>query len=308
MKVLVTGGAGFIASHVVDRYIELGHQVVVVDNLSAGKRENINKNAVFYEEDITNFEKLAEIFEKEKPDIVNHHAAQALVSFSINNPQLDAKTNIIGTINLLELSAKHKLKKFIYINSGGAGYGDPEYTPIKEEHPIKPLSNYGISKHTGEHYVVLYHSLYNLPYVCLRYANVYGPRQDPLGEAGVIAIFTNKLIEKEQPTIFGDGSQLRDYIYIKDVVDANVLALLNKDAENCSFNVGTGKTTSTQEIFDKLNKITNANLSPIYGPERQGDLKISSIDSSKLQKLGWKINYTIDKGLKETVSYYNKIR
>ena len=308
MKTLITGGAGFIGSHVADRFIELGHDVVIVDNLSSGKRQNINKKARFYEADITDSARLKEIFEKEKPDIVNHHAAQIFVTKSVSEPQFDAKVNIIGTLNLLELSVKNNVKKFIYANSGGAGYGEPLCLPMKEEHQINPLSPYGISKHTAEHYLFLYKNLYDLSYVSLRYANIYGPRQDPFGEGGVVAIFTNKLLKGETPAIFGDGTQTRDYVYVKDVVSANVLALENKEAENQSFNIGTGKNISTQEIFDMLNAITGAALEPMYMQERKGELKASSLDSSKLQKLGWKISYDLDKGLKETVEYFKSIQ
>lgn len=308
MKILITGGAGFIGSHVADKFIELGHDVVIVDNLSSGRKENINNKARFYNTDILDIEKLGSIFEKEKPDIVNHHAAQAFVSKSVSEPQFDARINIIGTLNLLELSKKYNVKRFVYINSGGAGYGEPSYLPMKEEHSINPLSPYGISKHTAEHYLVLYRHLYNLPYASLRYANVYGPRQDPYGEGGVIAIFTNKLLKGESPAIFGDGTQTRDYVYVKDIVNANVFAVEKKEAENQSFNVGTGKNIPTQEIFDKLNSLTKANLKPIYTEERKGDLKASSLDSSKLQKLGWKINYELDKGLKETIDYFANIK
>ena len=308
MKILITGGAGFIGSHVADRFIELGHDVVIVDNLSSGKRQNINKKARFYEADITDSARLKEIFEKEKPDIVNHHAAQAFVSKSVSEPQFDAKVNIIGTLNLLELSVKNNVKKFIYANSGGAGYGEPVRLPMDEEHSINPLSPYGISKHTAEHYLFLYKNLHNLPYVSLRYANVYGPRQDPYGEGGVVAIFTNKLLKGESPSIFGDGTQTRDYVYVKDVVSANILAAESKEAENNAFNVGTGKAASTQEIFDRLNVITGAALKPVYVQERKGDLKTSVLNPSKLQKLGWKINYDLDKGLKETADYFKCIQ
>jgi len=305
MKILLTGGAGFIGSHVADKFLELEHDVIIVDNLSSGKQENINKKAKFYKADILDLKNLEEIFKKEKPDIINHHAAQASVSFSVKNPQFDARTNILGTLNLLELARKYNVKKFIYINSGGAGYGEPVRVPIGENHQIAPLSHYGISKHTIEHYLFLYYKLCNLAYTSLRYANVYGPRQDPLGEAGVIAIFINKLISKEKPTIFGDGSQVRDYIYVKDVVNANILALESKTNNN-SFNVGTGISTSTREVFDKLNKLTGAGLSPVYEKERPGDLKASVLDSSKLQKIGWRISYSLDKGLKETIDLFRK--
>jgi len=307
MKILVTGGAGFIASHLVDRLIEKGHEVIVVDNLSTGKKENINIKAGFYNADITNYEELEKVFEKEKPEIIDHHAAQASVTISIKNPVFDAKTNILGTINLLELAKKFNVKKFIYINSGGASYGEPIEIPMNENHPINPLSPYGISKHTAEHYLQLYHKLYNLTFVALRYANVYGPRQEPGGEAGVISIFTDKLLKNQQPIIFGDGSQLRDYIYIKDVVDSNILIIENQEIKNQEFNVGTGITTSTQEIFDKLKKILNINIKPIYEKERPGDLKVSSINPAKLMKLGWKPKYSLEKGLKETVDYFKHV-
>ncbi len=306
MKILITGGAGFIGSHISDRFMELGHDVVVVDNLYSGKKENISKKARFYEAGITDSARLEEIFEREKPGIVNHHAAQALVPVSVSKPQFDAQVNILGTLNLLELSRKHGVKKFIYANSGGAGYGEPVRLPMDEEHSINPLSPYGISKHTAEHYLFLYKSLHNLPYVSLRYANVYGPRQDPYGEGGVVAIFANKLLKGEAPSIF--GTQTRDYVYVKDVVSANVLALENKKAENNAFNVGTGKATSTQEIFDRLNAITGAALKPVYVQARKGDLKTSVLDSSKLQKLGWNINYDLDKGLKETIDHFKDIK
>lgn len=302
MKILLTGGAGFIGSHVADGYIALGHEVVIVDNLSAGKKENLNKKAKFYQADICDILEIDKIFKIEKPDIVNHHSAQISVPFSVKKPILDAQINILGTLNLLELSVLYGVKKFIYANSGGAMYGEA-IRPKKEYDIIRPLSPYGISKHTIEHYLILYHQLYDLDYVSLRYSNVYGPRQDSQGEAGVIAIFIEKLIKNERPTIFGDGNQSRDYIYIKDVVKANIIAL---ELKNQVFNVGTGITTTTQQICDTLQKIMGKNISPIYASERKGDLQCSVLDCQKLNLKGWSIHYLIQDGLKETTDYYKK--
>ncbi len=305
MKILVTGGAGFIASHITDKLIELGHDVIIIDNLYTGKRENINKKAKFIHADITDTDTINSILSEEKPDVVIHHAAQAYVKVSTEKPCFDAKVNILGSLNLIESSVKNNVKKFIYANSGGAGYGEPLFLPMPEDHPINPLSQYGIAKHTVEHYLFLYSKMYGLKYTSLRYANVYGPRQDPYGEGGVISIFTNLFLQNKQPKIFGDGSQKRDYVYVKDVVDANMLALTKGD--NQAFNVGTSIATSTQEIFDKLKALTNSQLGPIYAPERKGDIKASSLNSDKLQAIGWKINYNLDSGLKETVEYVRNI-
>jgi UDP-glucose 4-epimerase len=305
MKILVTGGAGFIGGCIADRLIELGNDVVVVDNLSKGNKENLNPRAIFYESDITNIEELEGIFEKEKPEMVNHQAAQSFVSVSLKKPFVDAKINIIGSLNILECCIKNKVKKIIYANSGGASYGNPEHLPIDEEHSIKPLCHYGISKHTVEHYLFLYKHLYGLDYTSLRCSNIYGPRQDPHGEGGVVAIFTNNFLTGERPVIFGDGTQLRDYCYVKDVVEANILAL-EKGSCQC-YNIGTGKEISTQEIFNKLKALTNSNLEPIYAEERPGDAKACSLDYSKIKRdLGWQPKYDLDSGLKETVEYFKQ--
>ncbi len=305
MKILVTGGAGFIGSHIVDALVKLGHDVVVVDNLSTGSKENLNPKAKFYEVDITDLEKLKEVFEKERPELVNHHAAQSFVSVSVKKPFFDAQVNIVGSLNLLECCIKNNIKKIIYSNSGGASYGNPEYLPIDEKHKINPVCHYGISKHTVEHYLFLYNHLYGLKYTSLRYANIYGPRQDPYGEGGVVAIFTNKFLRGERPIIFGDGTHLRDYCYIKDVVEANILAM-NK-GDNQGYNVGTGEQVSTQEIFDRLKKLTKSDLEPIYEKERLGDAKAGSLNPLKIkQELGWQAKYDLDSGLKETVEYFKK--
>lgn len=306
MKILVTGGAGFIGSHIVDEYLNKGYEVIIIDNLSSGKKENINKKAKFYEGDITDLRFLDFVFSKEKPDIINHHAAQAFVPISIKNPAKDININVIGTVNLLEIARKYNIKKIIYSNSGGAGYGNPVYLPIDENHPVNPVSPYGIDKHTAEHYLILYNLLYGIKFVSLRYANIYGPRQDPFGEAGVIAIFIHKLLNGEKPTIFGDGTQTRDYVYVKDTVSANILATENSSADNDFFNVGTGIETSTQKIFDIIKKLTLSNLEPISAQERKGDAKTSCLNSDKLKKLGWGVNYDLEKGLKETIDYFKR--
>ena len=287
-KLCIIGGAGFVGSHIVDRLIELNYEVIVIDNLSTGKKENINKKAKFYKCDILNYKKLEQIFKKEKPDIVNHQAAQVSVPKSVKNPQFDAKTNIIGTINLLELSKKYKVKKFIYASSGGAVYG--ELLPTPEINFTTPLSPYGISKLTAEYYV----ASSNLPYVILRYSNVYGNRDIK----GVIPIFINKLLKNQRPCIYGDC--IRDYINVKDVVSANIFAIA---LENQIFNVGTGISTSTKELFGKIQKLLKSDIEPKYEKERLGDLKFSCLNSDKLQNLGWKIRYDLEIGLEETIKH-----
>jgi len=305
MKALVTGGAGFIGSHLSDRLIQLGHEVLIVDNFYSGKKENLNPKAKLYEVDITDFEKLKDVFEKEKPEIVFHLAAQSYVSISTKKPMEDARINVIGSVNLIHLSKEYNVKKLIYSNSGGASYGNPLYMPIDEKHSINPVCQYGISKHTVEHYLYLYNYNYGLKYTSLRYANIYGPRQDPYGEGGVVAIFTNCLLKNQRPTIFGDGSQIRDYCFVQDVVDANIWAMSNGD--NDFFNVGTGAGTSTQKVFDAIKNELGLNLEVIYAPERVGDAKACVLDSNKLQSNGWKPKYNFEQGIKETIAYFKSI-
>ncbi|TCO60242.1 SDR family oxidoreductase [Caldanaerobacter subterraneus] len=301
MKVLVTGGAGFIGSHIVDLLIENGYEVVIVDNLSTGKEEFINKKAIFRKKDITD-EDLYKIFEKEKPDYVIHQAAQIDVQKSIDNPVFDAKVNILGTVNLLEYCRKSGVKKVIYASSA-AVYGNPEYLPIDEEHRINPISYYGISKQTPEHYFDVYSQLYGLKYTILRYANVYGVRQDPKGEGGVISIFIDKMLKGERPIIFGDGNQTRDFVYVKDVAKANFLALEKGDNE--IVNISTNRTTTINELVYVMNKIMGTSLKPIYTEPRKGDIVHSYLDNKKaLDVLGWKPEYSLEDGLRETIEYY----
>lgn len=300
MKILVTGGAGFIGSHVVDAYITAGHDVVVVDNLSTGRKSNLNKKAVFYDCDITDEKKLLEIFHKEKPEIVNHHAAQMNVRKSVENPLFDAQVNVLGLLNVLSCSTAVGVSRFIFISSGGAIYGEPSLIPTPENVEIKPLSPYGLAKYVGEQYVQLYHRLYGLPFVILRYANVYGPRQNAEGEAGVISIFIDAMKKNQKPVIFGSGKQTRDYIHVADIVSANILAL--ERGENQIFNIGTGKETSVLEIFTNLKNKFSFSDSCVFAPEKKGEVSRSCLDSTLAKKiLQWEAQISLPQGLALTL-------
>ncbi|MBN2089502.1 NAD-dependent epimerase/dehydratase family protein [candidate division KSB1 bacterium] len=304
MKILVTGGAGFIASHVADAYIKAGHEVVIIDNLSTGKIENINPNAKFYQLDILD-EKVKEVFRTEKFDLVNHHAAQMDIRKSVADPLYDARVNILGTLNLMQNSVDFNVKKFIFISSGGAAYGEQEIFPAPETHPTRPLSPYGVTKLTGEKYLYFYHTAYGLQYNVLRYANVYGPRQSPHGEAGVVAIFTTRLLNGEAPVINGDGKQTRDYVYVGDVVRANV-KLLDFN-QNETFNIGTSIETDVNQIFHHLNSLCDSNKPEQHGPAKKGEQLRSVIDYGKaIQVLDWKPEMDLATGLKETVEFFKQ--
>jgi UDP-glucose 4-epimerase len=299
---LVTGGAGFIGSHVVDRLIEEGHRVAVVDDLSTGSLKNVNPKAVLYETDIRSKD-LNTIFEKEKPDFVNHHAAQMDVRRSVREPMFDADVNVLGSLNLIENCLKYDVKKIVYISTGGAVYGEPDYLPVDEAHPVRPLCQYGISKHTVEHYLYFYGQTYGMRYTVLRYPNVYGARQNPHGEAGVNAIFIGKMLKGEVPSIFGDGEQLRDYVYVGDIVESNVAALESGDGEVC--NIGSGIGTSVNQIYEKLQEIIGFSEPPIYADARTGEIEKVYLESSKaLRDLGWSVQVTFDEGLRRTVEWF----
>ncbi len=307
MKVLVTGGAGFIGSHVVDAYVEAGHEVVVVDDLSHGKRENVPPHLQFYRLDIRDKTQLRLLFQLEGFDVVVHQAALANVRESMERPDVYAEVNIIGSINLLEASKDFGVKRFIYASTGGAVYGEPLYLPVTEEHPINPLDPYGASKHTVEHYLYLYHANYGLPYVVLRYPNVYGPRQDPFGEAGVIAIFTGRMLAGQPVTINGDGTQQRDFVYVGDVARANLLALTRGD--NGIFNLGTGRPVDVNTIFTKLKELTEYPYEPNYGPAKKGEVYRIYLDAGKARSsLGWVPQVDFDEGLRLTVEYFRSHR
>lgn len=302
MKILVTGGAGFIGSNIVDALIEKGHDVVVVDNLYMGRLKNLNPAAKFY---LLNLQapEIAKMFELEKFDVVYHEAAQMDVRRSVENPVFDASVNVLGTLNILQNAVKTGVKKVIFASTGGAVYGEQDYFPADEEHPTRPVSPYGITKLTVEKYLFFYKLTYGLQHVILRYANVYGPRQNPFGEAGVVAIFIEKMLTGQQPIINGDGKQTRDFVYVGDVVRANILALDYPKSD--TFNVGTGKETDVNTIFRELNKIVGKNLPEKHGPAKEGEQQRSVIDYLKIKKaLGWKPLVSLEEGLRKTVEYF----
>ncbi len=301
MKVLVTGGCGFIGSHIVDLLIDQGHEVTVVDNLCTGNMDNLNPKAAFYEVDIISGE-LQRVFEACKPDVVYHEAAQIDIQRSIKDTVFDTTVNIVGTVNVLENCRDFGVGKIIYASSA-AVYGNPQYLGVDENHPVEPISFYGISKHTPEHYIKIYSNLYGLRYTILRYANVYGIRQDPKGEGGVVSIFLDKMFKGEIPTIFGGGEQTRDFIYVKDIASANIAVLDKGDGE--IMNVGTNLPVTVNEVFRQMKEILNGSLKPKYGPERKGDILHSHLSNEKiLRMVGWKPQYTLEQGLRETVGYY----
>jgi len=303
VKALVTGGAGFIGSHVVDEYIANGLEVVVVDDLSTGKLSNLNPAAAFYKLDIRS-PQMAELFNKEKPDIVNHHAAQMDVRRSVVDPLFDAEVNILGSLNLIECAKKHQVKRFVYISTGGAVYGEPKYLPCDEAHPINPICQYGASKHTVEHYLYMYNFLYGLEYVVLRYPNVYGPRQDPHGEAGVVAIFTGQMLGDKQVLINGDGEQQRDFVYVGDCAKANWLALNTKNVAKI-YNLGSGVGTSVNEIYKVLKEITGYKLSSLNGPAKTGETRHIYLDATRANhELSWAPTVSLEEGLLQTVNYF----
>lgn len=304
MKVIVTGGVGFIGSHIVDLLVENNYEVCVIDNLSHGKIENLNPKAKFYRYDILNKD-ISNIFKIEKPDIVVHEAAQISTANSIIDPIKDAKINIIGTLNVLEAAKSVKVSKIVY-SSSAAVFGEPKYLPIDEEHPLNMISNYGVSKHAIEHYLSIYRKLYNINYVVLRYSNVYGPRQDSSAEGGVISIFCGKMLRDESPCIYGDGEQTRDFIYVKDVAKANLAAI--RSNINGIFNVCNNEKVSINELFKIITSILNKNLNPIYVEKKEGDLTNSYMSYEKIFKeMRWKPEYKILQGIKETIEYYRKI-
>lgn len=305
MNILVTGGAGFIASHIVDALIEQGHNVSIIDKLTTGRIENINPKAKFYKIDIR--DDLTQIFEENNFDLINHHAAQIDVRRSVNDPIYDAQVNIIGTLNLLQNAVKFGVQKIMFASTGGAVYGEQDYFPADENHKQQPLSPYGISKLAIEKYLYFYKEVHGLRYTILRYANIYGPRQNPLGEAGVVCIFLDKILAGNQPIINGDGTQTRDYVFVKDVVKANLITLNEEDSE--IYNVGTGIETSVNELFNLINEIFDFCIKEVHGPAKPGEQKRSVITSEKLfKKFGWKPSTTLKEGLKQTIDYYKALK
>jgi UDP-glucose 4-epimerase len=303
MKVLITGGAGFIGSNIADLLIENGHKAVILDNLSSGKKENVHKKALFYKADISDAKKLAEIFSKEKPQAVIHNAAQIDVRKSVADPYYDAQINILGSLNVLNECVKNKAKKIIFASSGGTIYGECGRAAPDEKSFPNPLSPYGIAKHSVENYIKFYGSVYGLKYSILRYGNVYGPRQDPCGEAGVVAIFAGKMLNAEEIFVFGDGKQTRDYVFVEDVANANLKALTKGDNE--IINIAANKTTSVNELVKIMSKAAGYSKKPVYKPKRAGELFKSFLNIKKARKiLAWQPQTDIKSGLLKTLKYF----
>lgn len=302
-KIMVTGGAGFIGSHVVDLFVSKGYEVIIVDDLSTGRASNLNPAAKFYKLDIRD-PQLRDVFAVEKPDYISHHAAQMDVRRSVAQPLFDADVNILGSINLIECAKEYHVKHFVYISTGGAVYGEPERVPCVETDPINPICQYGASKHTVEHYLYMYHVNYGLNYTVLRYPNVFGPRQDPHGEAGVIAIFTGKMLVGDQVTINGDGEQTRDYVYVGDCARANYLAVTVAHLSGI-YNIGWGRPTSVNQIFTSLANITGYTLPASYGPAKVGETRHIYLDAAKAGRdLGWSPTLSLEDGLMKTIEYF----
>jgi UDP-glucose 4-epimerase len=305
MKVLVTGGAGFIGSHITDRLIEDGHEVAVVDNLSTGRRENLNPKAEFYQIDIRD-KGLADVFDREKPEVVCHQAAQVSVRHSVSDPCADAEINVVGSLNLFENCLKAKVRKVVFASSGGAIYGEQETFPAPETHPTNPLSPYGAAKLSVEHYLFYYMKEFGMKYTALRYSNVYGPRQDPNGEAGVVAVFTGKMLAGVTPVVNGDGGQTRDYVFVRDVVRANVMAI-SSDATG-GLNVGTGREISVNDLFEMLRITTGYRGDKTHGPAKAGEQYRSVLDNALIKKtLGWKPETTFEEGIQQTTDWFSKV-
>ncbi len=305
MKVLVTGGAGFIGYHVTKSLQEKGHSVIMIDSLITGKEENIPDGVAFYKMDITSPE-IETVFIEEEPDVIIHLAAQISVSYSMKNPQEDGKVNIIGTINLLHLSAKYNLKKFIFASSA-AVYGTPLNLPIDERHQLIPTSSYGLSKMTSENYIQMYYQSNSLPYTILRFSNVYGPRQTSEGEAGVISIFLNNASQDKPIQVFGNGNQTRDFIYVKDVAEACVQSL--ELGENTIINIGSETQLSINQLIHSISKISEKPLSVKFESAREGDIEHSSLDYSKARaQLEWSPRYSLEQGLREALNEIQRKR
>jgi UDP-glucose 4-epimerase len=306
LKILVTGGAGFIGSHIVDALLAKGHDIVVLDDLSSGTVKNLPKRIRFIKLDVRS-NNISTLFLEERFDVVYHLAAQMDVRKSVEDPRFDASVNIIGGLNLLEASVRNNVKKVIFASTGGAIYGEQDYFPADEKHPTRPLSPYGIAKLSFEQYLFYYKEVYGLDYVALRFANVYGPRQNPHGEAGVVAIFTVKMLAGEKPIINGDGLQTRDYVYVGDVVDANMRALAYEGTG--TFNIGTGIETDVNTLFGKLRDLSGSTCEEKHGPAKKGEQLRSVLDFTHTNKvLGWEPKVSLDEGLEATVGYFKSLR
>ncbi len=309
MKVLVTGGAGFIASHIVDAYVQAGHEVAVVDDLSSGKEAHLNPGAKFYRLDICDAG-LEEVFRDFRPEAVNHHAAQMSVAVSVRDPELDARINVLGTVKVMECAVRCGVRKMVFASSGGTVYGEAERFPVDETAPLEAVSPYGVTKIAGEYYLRYYASQYGIHYTILRYSNVYGPRQNPHGEAGAVAIFCQKILAGEPSVVFGaqqagDEGCVRDYVFVEDVVRANLLALAGGDGE--VLNIGTGVGTATEKLFDLIAGALGFEGAPEAGPPREGDLLKSVLDASRAGRvLGWRAEVLLREGIARTVAFFKR--
>ncbi len=302
MRILVTGGAGFIGSNVADRFVALGHEVAVFDNLSSGFREFVNPKARFYEGDLADAASIGHAISDFRPEIVDHHAAQIDVRKSVSDPVFDARVNVLGSIGMLQACIANGVRKVIYASTGGALYGEGRQLPATEDHPINPEAPYGASKHTVEHYLYIWKLLHGLDYTVLRYPNVYGPRQNPHGEAGVNAIFIGLMLTGKRPRIFGDGTAVRDYLFVDDVVAANALALEKGSGE--MLNIGTGVGTSVLDIVRELQNILSITEGAIHEPARAGEIQQIYLDASRAKRvLGWQPTVSFAEGLRRTVEW-----
>jgi len=304
VKILVTGGAGFIGSHIVDAFLSAGHEVCVVDDLSTGFRRNLAAGVPLHVVDIRD-PKLGEVFENERPEMVCHQAARANVRESFEKPLLYAEVNVLGSLNVLECCRRFNVRKMIYACTGGAVYGTPEQLPVTEQHPVNPLDPYGASKHHVEHYMHLYEKNFGVSYTSLRYPNVYGPRQNPFGEAGVVAIFARQMLDRKQPVINGSGEQERDFVSVTDIARANLLALDKADRE--IMNIGSGLATSINTIYSTLADLTGFGEKAAYGPAKAGEVYRIYLNADRAKNiLGWTPNVSLVEGLRATVEYFRK--
>ncbi len=302
MKILVTGGAGFIGSHVVEAFLSAGNEVCVVDDLSTGSRSNLPAGVKLHEVDIRE-PKLNAVFEQERPEAVSHQAARANVRESFEKPLLYADVNVVGSVNVLECCRRNAVRKVIYASTGGAVYGEPQFLPVTEDHPVNPLDPYGASKHHVEHYLKLYQANFGMTFTVLRYPNVYGPRQDPHGEAGVVSIFTGQMLTGGRPVINGDGEQQRDFVFVSDIAQANLLALERGDGD--ILNIGSGIGTSVNVVFDVLARLTGFSGGRVHGPAKKGEVSRIFLNARAASKsLGWTPRTSLEEGLASTVDYF----